>query len=52
MVVEYNKSNSGDRIALELTDNGINFEGYPNLFTGEGNPPSELGKNGDVYVKF
>lgn len=52
LITEYFKSNSGDRLAIELADDGIQFHGYPTIFTGTSEPAENLGKDGDIYVKF
>lgn len=52
VVVEYFKSNTGDRLAMELTDEGVRFAGYSTIFTGTAEPTENLGKDGDIYVKF
>ena len=52
LVFEYFKSNTGDRLAIELTNDGIRFHGYPTIFTGTAEPAENLGKDGDIYVKF
>lgn len=52
LVVEYFKSNTEQRLAIELMDDGIRFDGYPNIITGESDPDSDTGKDGDIYIKF
>ena len=52
LIFEYFKSNTGERIAIELNDDGIQFHGYPTIFTGTTEPAENLGKDGDIYVKF
>ena len=52
LVFEYFKNNTGERLALELTNDGIRFHGYPTIFTGTAEPAENLGKDGDIYVKF
>ena len=52
LIFEYFKSNTGDRLAVELNNDGIQFHGYPTIFTGTSEPAENLGKDGDIYVKF
>lgn len=52
LIFEYFKSNTEDRLAVELNDDGIQFHGYPTIFTGTSEPVENLGKDGDIYVKF